>query len=120
MADSKGKTFEEQIYDEDGHLTYEGAKRVIAETGGSVLINTAIITHHDNLPTQAQFAGADAKKQAQAREALLAQQAQINAQLATLGSQKTAALTEHKGNVTDVTDGGPNSGDTIGAAKASK
>lgn len=71
------------MYDEKGRLTREGAINQI-KAGGSVLINGKLYNKVENLPGEADFAKGDTTAEDSARESLLKQKADIEAQLKSL------------------------------------
>lgn len=107
---------------ENGKLTRYGMEQVIKD-GGSVMIGGASISRIENLPTEAQLAGADDFKRAQARANLEARQAQLQREFEQLDapvdphpSQRDTPFVDHV-NLPGVSVGtlGDGSGDLAGA-----
>jgi len=67
------------LRDEKGNLTRAGMEHAL-NMGGSVMLDGKLIEHRDDLPTEAELAKGDERREAAVREALDAQIAQLMAQ----------------------------------------
>lgn len=74
-------------YGEDGKLTREGMELII-KAGRSVIYGTSVIWRIEDLPSEAQLAQGDARKQAAVRENLQQQVAALAAQLQAVSPPK--------------------------------
>ena len=76
------------LRDEKGNLTRAGMEHAL-NTGGSVMLDGRLIEHRDDLPTEAELARGDERREAAVREALDAQIAQLMAQRQQLEGGET-------------------------------
>jgi hypothetical protein len=95
---------EEEDYDQRAHM-----ESVIA-SGGSVYHKGQIITHRDQLPSHGQLAKGDARREAAAREVMVAQRDALDRALAELDSGSTA----YKADERAAQSGAPGTGDDDG------
>lgn len=122
MADAKIVPLEQQVYDENGKLTLDGMQKLLA-ADQSVLHNMSVLTHPSHLPNEAQMAKGDATKEAAARENLMRQRADIEAQIASIGQSERAhqsqqpviSVPAHPDGSAGLGTGGYGEGDTAGA-----